>query len=57
MPCCVASTPDTINMGLVLGDNLEKVWNGEAYQQFRAQLESNEPPTICRYCSIYNGVF
>jgi MoaA/NifB/PqqE/SkfB family radical SAM enzyme len=57
MPCCIASTPDTVNMGLILGDNLEEIWNGEAYTQFREQLASNQPPEICKYCSIYNGVF
>ncbi len=57
MPCCIASTPDTINMGLVMGDNLEEIWNGEAYTRFREQLASNQPPELCRYCSIYNGVF
>ncbi len=57
MPCCMAATPETINLGLVSGDNLEEVWNGEAYQRFRDQLASNEPPEICRFCSIYNGTF
>ena len=57
MPCCIASTPDTINMGLIMGDNLEEIWNGEAFEQFREQLASNQPPELCRYCSIYNGVF
>ena len=57
MPCCIASTPDTIQMGLISGDNFEKVWNGEAYQKFREQLASNQPPDLCKFCSIYNGVF
>ncbi len=57
MPCCMASTPDTMNFGLVNSSNLDTVWNGEAYQRFREQLASDQPPDICRSCSIYNGMF
>lgn len=57
MPCCMAASPEQIHLGLISGDNLEEIWNGEAYQRFREQLASNQPPEICRFCSIYNGVF
>jgi hypothetical protein len=57
MPCCMASTPEVVNLGLINGENLEDVWNGEAYNQFRADLAANKPPEICRFCSIYNGNF
>lgn len=57
MPCCMAATPETVNFGLVTGDNLEEIWNGAPYQQFREQLSSGKPPEICRFCSIYNGMF
>jgi MoaA/NifB/PqqE/SkfB family radical SAM enzyme len=57
MPCCMASTPDTVNFGLLDSSNLEAVWNGEGYNRFRQQLSSGQPPEICRFCSIYNGMF
>jgi MoaA/NifB/PqqE/SkfB family radical SAM enzyme len=57
MPCCIASTPEVIQLGLLDGQNLEAVWNGAAYNQFREQLASDTPPEICRSCSIYNGMF
>lgn len=57
MPCCMASTPETVNFGLINEKNLGEVWNGEAYNTFRDQLSSNEPPEICKFCSIYNGMF
>jgi MoaA/NifB/PqqE/SkfB family radical SAM enzyme len=57
MPCCMTATPEQINLGLISGDNLEKVWNGEPYRHFRDQLASNQPPEICRLCSVYNGTF
>jgi MoaA/NifB/PqqE/SkfB family radical SAM enzyme len=57
MPCCIASTPEVMQLGLLNGSNLEEVWNGPAYRQFREQLASSTPPEICRSCSIYNGMF
>ncbi len=57
MPCCMVSTPELINFGLATKDNLEEVWNGEAYQSFREQLSLDEPHAMCASCSIYRGVF
>ncbi len=57
MPCCIASTPEVIQLGLLDGQNLEEVWNGPAYAKFREQLASTTPPEICRSCSIYQGMF
>jgi MoaA/NifB/PqqE/SkfB family radical SAM enzyme len=57
MPCCMASSPEVISLGLINSDNFEQVWNGEPYNQFRQELASNKPPEICRFCSIYNGNF
>jgi MoaA/NifB/PqqE/SkfB family radical SAM enzyme len=61
MPCCIASTPEVIELGLINSDNFEEIWNGPAYNQFREQLASGgttgAPPEICRSCSIYNGMF
>ncbi len=57
MPCCIASSPEVIELGLINGDNFDAIWNGEAYNRFREQLASGAPPEICRSCSIYNGMF
>lgn len=57
MPCCMVSTPDTLNLGLIDSTNLESVWNSPAYRQFREQLDSGSPPEVCKFCSIYNGNF
>jgi len=56
MPCCMVSTPDRVNFGN-FGDDVESVWNGEAYQAFREQLSSDHPPDVCAACSIYRGTF
>lgn len=57
MPCCMVASPDQVNLGLLDGSNLSEVWNGKAYQDFRAQLASTHPLEICRNCSLYRGHF
>lgn len=57
MPCCMVSTPDRISMGNMAEQDVEAVWNGSAYSSFREQLASDEPPDVCRSCSIYTGTF
>ncbi len=58
MPCCMVSTPDRINFGSVKGPNgVEEVWNGQQYREFREALSSDNPPDICKSCSIYKGTF
>ncbi|MEW6492595.1 MAG: radical SAM protein [Cyanobacteriota bacterium] len=57
MPCCMVSTPDRINFGNIVDQGVEETWNGQAYQAFREQLASAQPPDVCRSCSIYSGTF
>ncbi len=57
MPCCMVSTPDRINFGNMVEQDVLRVWSGETYQAFRAQLDSDQPPDICRSCAIYSGTF
>jgi MoaA/NifB/PqqE/SkfB family radical SAM enzyme len=57
MPCCMVATPELVNFGLAGPGNLEAVWNGSGYQEFRQQLSSSQPPEMCKMCSIYRGIF
>ncbi|HEX6384837.1 MAG TPA: radical SAM protein [Anaerolineae bacterium] len=57
MPCCMVSTPDRIHLGNMAQAGVESIWNGTAYRDFRNRLDSEEPPEICRSCSIYRGTF
>jgi MoaA/NifB/PqqE/SkfB family radical SAM enzyme len=57
MPCCMVSTPDRLSLGDAAPGGLAAVWSGEPYQAFRAALDSDEPPAICRSCSVYTGTF
>lgn len=57
MPCCMISTPDRINFGNISDLGAKRLWNGLRYQEFRDQLSSDEPPEVCRSCSVYKGIF
>jgi radical SAM protein with 4Fe4S-binding SPASM domain len=57
MPCCMVSTPDRINFGNVKDQGVLPVWNNVAFSGFRARLASEDPPEICRSCSIYQRTF
>ncbi|MCC6862187.1 MAG: radical SAM protein [Bryobacterales bacterium] len=57
MPCCMVSTPDRIHFGNAFDQGVKAVWNGAAYRDFRERLGSEEPPEICRSCSLYRGTF
>jgi radical SAM protein with 4Fe4S-binding SPASM domain len=57
MPCCMVSTPDRINFGSIAEHGLADLWNSPAYEAFREQLDSDEPPEVCRSCAVYAGIF
>jgi radical SAM protein with 4Fe4S-binding SPASM domain len=57
MPCCMVATPDRINFGSMAERDVREIWNSESYEAFRDQLDSDEPPDICRSCAVYNGTF
>lgn len=57
MPCCMVSTPDRINFGKISEQGAGALWNGRLYQEFRNRLSSDEPPEVCKSCSVYKGIF
>jgi radical SAM protein with 4Fe4S-binding SPASM domain len=57
MPCCMISTPDRYTLGNLAHEDLSTAWNGAAYHDFRARLDSEDPPEVCKSCSIYSGTF
>lgn len=57
MPCCMTATPDRINFGNIREQGVEAVWNSEALEAFRGQLDSDDAPEVCKSCSIYSSTF
>ncbi|MGY1807831.1 radical SAM protein [Blastococcus sp. SYSU D00669] len=56
-PCCMVMGSDRVSMGSLADDDLATVWEGKAYADFRAALMTDEPPDVCRGCSLYRGTF
>jgi radical SAM protein with 4Fe4S-binding SPASM domain len=57
MPCCMVGTPDRIHFGDMAAESVATVWNNDAYQAFRTQLASTNPPEVCASCAVYRGTF
>jgi radical SAM protein with 4Fe4S-binding SPASM domain len=56
-PCCMVMGSDRISLGDLHRDRFDVVWRDAAYRRFRAELRSDDPPAVCRGCSMYSGVF
>jgi len=54
LPCCISPWTTKSYRNLVLGNafttGLAQIWNGERYQQFRRDFESDVAPDPCRGC-------
>lgn len=57
MPCCMVSTPDRINFGSMAERGVREIWQSLPFAEFRARLDSEDPPDLCRSCSLYHGTF
>jgi hypothetical protein len=53
----MVSTPDRINFGNMAERGVAAIWNSDEFDAFRARLDSDDPPELCRSCSIYKGTF
>ena len=56
LPCCIAPFSQNGYENYTLGDatqqTLREIWNGSAYRDFRAALQSDEPPRSCASCGL-----
>jgi MoaA/NifB/PqqE/SkfB family radical SAM enzyme len=56
-PCCMVMGADRAVLGDADREGFAAVWRGDAYTSFRAALLTDEPPDVCRGCSLYRRVF
>jgi MoaA/NifB/PqqE/SkfB family radical SAM enzyme len=56
LPCCIAPFSqngyDNYTLGNATQQTLREIWNGEAYRDFRAALQSDAPPRCCAGCGL-----
>jgi len=54
LPCCISPWVAKDYRGLILGnaftERFDAIWDGERYQRFRTDFESDTPPDPCRGC-------
>lgn len=56
-PCCMVMGSDRVTMGSLGDASFERIWQDDPYRRFRAALLSDDPPEVCRGCSLYRRVF
>jgi radical SAM protein with 4Fe4S-binding SPASM domain len=56
-PCCMVMGAERATLGAVADDGLATAWHGEPYREFRGRLRTDDPPDVCRGCSLYRRVF
>ena len=57
-PCCMVMGADRAVLGRLAETDFATIWEGDAYQDFRAGLiDDSDPPDVCRGCSLYKRVF
>jgi MoaA/NifB/PqqE/SkfB family radical SAM enzyme len=56
LPCCIAPFSargyETYTLGNATQETLREIWNGSAYQDFRAALAGDTPPKPCQNCGL-----
>jgi radical SAM protein with 4Fe4S-binding SPASM domain len=56
-PCCMVMGDDRVALGTIAETGFAEIWYGEAYREFRRRLSSDDPPDVCRGCSLYRRTF
>jgi radical SAM protein with 4Fe4S-binding SPASM domain len=55
LPCPQARTAQRRTLGNARRDGVVRVWNNDAYREFRERLASDTPPELCRKCSLHES--
>jgi radical SAM protein with 4Fe4S-binding SPASM domain len=56
-PCCMVMGSERATLGDLKNESFAKVWHGDAYRAFREALQGDDPPEVCRGCSLYRRTF
>jgi len=52
-PCCIISDPHQLSFGNIQKATFWEIWNGLAFQQFRADFRDGRVPDVCLICPSY----
>jgi radical SAM protein with 4Fe4S-binding SPASM domain len=56
-PCCMVMGDDRVSLGRLSEQSFPQIWAGEPYREFRRRLSGDDPPEVCRGCSLYRNTF
>jgi radical SAM protein with 4Fe4S-binding SPASM domain len=56
-PCCMVMGDDRVVLGRLTEQSFPDIWYGGAYREFRRRLAGDDPPDVCRGCSLYHRTF
>ena len=56
-PCCMVMGADRAVLGDAKEDGFADIWGGDEYSRFRDRLMGDDPPDVCRGCSLYRRLF
>jgi MoaA/NifB/PqqE/SkfB family radical SAM enzyme len=56
-PCCMVMGDDRVVLGRLTEQSFPEIWAGRPYQDFRRRLSGDDPPAVCRGCSLYRRTF
>jgi MoaA/NifB/PqqE/SkfB family radical SAM enzyme len=56
-PCCMVMGDDRVALGDLARQSFPEIWYGEPYREFRRRLAGDDPPAVCRGCSLYRRTF
>ena len=56
-PCCMVMGDDRVSLGHLDEQSFSQIWSGQPYRDFRQRLSGDEPPEVCRGCSLNRRTF
>jgi radical SAM protein with 4Fe4S-binding SPASM domain len=57
-PCCMVMGDDRVALGHLEEQSFPEIWDGTPYREFRRRLSGDDdPPGVCRGCSLYRRTF
>ncbi|MBO3738746.1 radical SAM protein [Actinoplanes flavus] len=56
-PCCMVMGDDRVSLGDLNEAGFPEIWRSEPYREFRRRLAGDDPPEVCRGCSLYQHTF
>jgi radical SAM protein with 4Fe4S-binding SPASM domain len=56
-PCCMVMGDDRVTLGHLDENSFPEIWSGAPYREFRRRLTGDDPPEVCRGCSLYQRTF